>query len=80
MKLFSSQATNTDSIRKFDELHSPSLFDSETTFSPCLNADYDIENDVEYLLEISLLAHDLGLSSSWQDVLPIYPTSPVGVV
>ena len=36
-----------------------------------------LPDDVDQLLELSLLAHAQGLAAPWQPVLPLYPTSPV---
>ena len=45
-----------------------------------LEAEDDVEADVTHLLQLFQVALADGESCPWQSVLPIYPTSPVGVV
>ena len=61
------------------ELELPRLFGPGTALPPGaqLPATALLPDDVEQLLELSLLAHAQGLAAPWQPVLPLYPTSPV---
>ena len=59
------------------ELKSPHLLDSETDISIKINADYDILNDTLELLKIIISAHEINKISPWENILPIYPTSPI---
>ncbi len=60
------------------ELVVPRLFSFDTDLSPGFSADINVSSDVENLLSYSLAAHRNGAFSSWEDIVPIYPTSPVG--
>ena len=61
------------------ELAAPRLFAPDTPLSPGpqLAAVTQLPADVGQLLELSLQAHAQGLAAPWQQVLPLYPTSPV---
>ena len=61
------------------ELEVPRLFGPGTPLPPGPQraAAAQLPEDVEQLLELSLLAHCQGLAAPWQPVLPLYPTSPV---
>lgn len=47
--------------------------------APQLPAAVALADDVSELLELAHQAHTAGLKAPWQPVLPLYPTSPVGV-
>ena len=61
------------------ELEPPRLFGPGTAVPPGVQvpATTLLPDDVDQLLELSLLAHAQGLAAPWQPVLPLYPTSPV---
>ena len=61
------------------ELEPPRLFGPGTAVPPGVQvpATALLPDDVDQLLELSLLAHAQGLAAPWQPVLPSYPTSPV---
>jgi tRNA threonylcarbamoyl adenosine modification protein YeaZ len=61
------------------ELEPPRLFGPGTAVPPGVQvpATALLPDDVDQLLELSLLAHAQGLAAPWQPVLPLYPTSPV---
>ena len=64
-----------------EELEPPHLLQPGRALGPTvLEADDDVEADVICLLNQLQTALDCGQSCPWQSVLPIYPTSPVGVV
>ena len=62
------------------ELQAPHLLAEGEVVQPALTMSEDVEADVSWLLDCCLAAHQRGLPSPWAAVLPIYPTSPVGVV
>jgi len=61
------------------ELELPRLFGPGVALPPGPQhaAAARLPDDVDQLLELSLLAHAQGLAAPWQPVLPLYPTSPV---
>ena len=63
-----------------EELQEPHLLAEGEVASPALTMAENVEADVSRLLDLCLEAHRSGTSAPWQSVLPIYPTSPVGVV
>ncbi|MGC6482079.1 MAG: tRNA (adenosine(37)-N6)-threonylcarbamoyltransferase complex dimerization subunit type 1 TsaB [Synechococcus sp.] len=63
-----------------EEMQEPHLLADGDVVQPALAMAEDVEADVGWLLECCLAAHQRGESSPWSAVLPIYPTSPVGVV
>ncbi len=67
-----------DSCVGVHEIEAPHLLDHSCEVAPALLAKEDVASDVERLLLICAEAHRLGKKSSWREVLPIYPTSPVG--
>ena len=60
------------------ELQQPHLLSPEFDPIPAIDAYEDVESDVLTLLNNCETAHKTGKSNHWSDVLPIYPTSPVG--
>ncbi len=64
----------------FDEIQSPRLFENHQSFSPVITATNDVRKDVNQLLEISCQAYQSRKESPWKNIVPIYPTSPVGNV
>ena len=64
-----------------EELEPPHLLQPGRSLGTMvLEADDDVEADVIRLLNELQAALACGQSCPWQSVLPIYPTSPVGVV
>ena len=59
------------------ELEKPHLLSNNLKPDASLNASDDVHKDVLRLLNIGLIKHQLKKKSSWQEVVPIYPTSPV---
>ena len=59
------------------ELISPCLVSSISNLEKQLFATDNIKEDIVRLLEISLSFYKRKKKSSWQKILPIYPTSPV---
>ena len=65
---------------RVEELQEPHLLAEADVASPALTMAENVEADVSRLLDLCLEAHRSGTPAPWQSVLPIYPTSPVGVV
>ena len=61
------------------ELEKPHLLSSENILGPSLKAENDVEKDILELLQRGLKNHSEGIESPWEEVLPIYPTSPVKI-
>jgi hypothetical protein len=63
-----------------NELEEPHLVAKRRSVSPIVEAAEDVRADVGRLLDLLLRAHLAGKAMPWSEVLPIYPTSPVGQV
>jgi len=74
-KIINSNKLNKKLITK--ELISPCLISSISNLDKQLFATDNIKEDIVRLLEISLSFYKRKKKSSWQKILPIYPTSPV---
>ena len=65
---------------RVDELQEPRLLaDGQDSF-PALTMAENVDLDVGRLLDLCRESHRANVPAPWQSVLPIYPTSPVGVV
>ena len=64
-------------LHEFSEIISPQLIKDERDLTTSINASYDLEKDIIYLLDYSNFLHNEKIHSNWSEVLPIYPTSPV---
>ena len=62
------------------ELSLPILLPQGASPHPAVGAQLDVEEDVARLLQMLQLSHAAGTAMPWAEVLPIYPTSPVGQV
>jgi hypothetical protein len=62
------------------ELSLPTLLPQGVTPQPAVEAKLDVAADVERLLQLLQRSHGAGVAMPWAEVLPIYPTSPVGQV
>ncbi|WP_320666535.1 tRNA (adenosine(37)-N6)-threonylcarbamoyltransferase complex dimerization subunit type 1 TsaB [Prochlorococcus sp. MIT 1307] len=71
------ESSQSNSFAEALELEKPQLLGSKITAKPSINASDDVAQDVVQLLNISLLAKQMGKKNYWDEVLPIYPTSPV---
>ncbi len=65
-------------VRSFLELKTPHLLPSDLEATPAINAKDDVRNDIMELLKFAEYADKRNIQSTWENVLPIYPTSPVG--
>ena len=63
-----------------NELEEPHLVAKGRSLGPIIEAAEDVHADVLRLLELLRCAHLAGKAMPWSEVLPIYPTSPVGQV
>jgi len=63
-----------------DELEAPHLLPETAQPSPALTMEAHVAADVNQLLDLCLEAHRQRRPAAWTEVLPLYPTSPVGVV
>ncbi len=62
------------------ELKAPYLLNQNEEISPSINASNNIESDIVELLNLSYLQQLRGITNSWQNVLPLYPSSPLDKV
>ncbi|AAP99208.1 MULTISPECIES: tRNA (adenosine(37)-N6)-threonylcarbamoyltransferase complex dimerization subunit type 1 TsaB [Prochlorococcus] len=62
---------------KIKELKSPYLLSKEMEVTPAINASENVQIDIKTLLRISLDSYKNNIKSNWEEILPIYPTSPV---
>ena len=66
-------------IIQIEELEKPHLIDQKTKIYPVVDASEDVSEDIERLLKISLESYKNKNKNNWNEVLPIYPTSPVKI-
>ena len=64
-------------FHEFIELNSPELISNEKEINPSINASKNIEKDIIELIKFSQFCQNSEVHSSWEKILPIYPTSPV---
>ena len=62
------------------ELSLPTLLPQGSSPKPAVEAQLDVEEDVARLLQLLQRSHGAGIAMPWAEVLPIYPTSPVGQI
>ncbi len=60
-----------------EEVISPKLYKKFIKKEPYFEAEYDIEDELKNLLELSAKNHENLIQNHWQNVLPIYPIEPV---
>ena len=60
-----------------EEVISPKLYKNFIKKEACFEAEYDIEDELKQLLELSTKNHENTITSNWLNVLPIYPLEPV---
>ncbi len=61
-----------------DELVVPHLLPMGSEVKPTVKAEENVADDVARLIRLCEIAYRERTQSSWTNVLPIYPTSPVG--
>ena len=62
------------------ELRLPTLLPQGSSPQPAIEVQLDVAEDVARLLQLLQGSHGVGAALPWAEVLPIYPTSPVGQV
>ena len=62
------------------ELSLPALLPQGSSPQPAVEAQLDVAEDVARLLQLLQRSHGARAAMPWAEVLPIYPTSPVGQV
>ncbi len=68
---------NISNAENFIEITPPKLFKPNICLSPSLDAIDNVKEDIIKLLDLSYFSYLSGVNNSWEEVLPIYPTSPV---
>ena len=59
------------------EIEKPHLIQKGNFLEQKVYAEENIEEEIMQLIKTSLKNHIEGIASNWEDILPIYPTSPV---
>ncbi len=62
------------------EISPPKLYSKKIDSIKSYEATENVSKDVERLTRICFASHELNIESYWGNILPIYPTSPVGNV
>ena len=60
-----------------EEVISPKLYQKFHEREAYFEAEYDIEDEIKQLLELSARNHENIIQNHWRNVLPIYPIEPV---
>ena len=60
-----------------DEIIRPQLYQKFLNREEYFEADYNIEDELKQLLELSTKNHENLIQNHWENVLPIYPIEPV---
>ena len=68
---------NMNSNFLIEELISPQLYKNITKREVYFEAEYDAEDEIKQLLELSASNHENLIHNHWANVLPIYPIEPV---
>ena len=68
---------NENSDIYIEEIISPKLYKQFLKKEAYFEAEYDIEDELKQLLELSTRNHEKVIQNHWANVLPIYPIEPV---
>ena len=68
---------NVNSDYYIEEVISPKLYNQFFKNEATFEAEYDIEDELKQLLELSTRNHEQLIQNHWTNVLPIYPIEPV---
>ena len=68
---------NANSDIYIEEIISPKLYKQFLKKEAYFEAEYDIEDELKQLLELSTRNHKKLIQNHWENVLPIYPIEPV---
>ena len=60
-----------------EEVISPKLYKHFAKKEVYFEAEYEIEDELKQLLELSTRNHEKLIQNHWANVLPIYPIEPV---
>ena len=66
-----------EAILDIKELIKPKLYSDLNNQKSYYEVDFDIHDDLRELIKLSLENHKESKFTSWEEVLPIYPISPV---
>ena len=67
----------TPSLSIIKELKKPHLIKQDSKIYPAIDASEDVAQDIKRLLRIGLISEKNNKEERWEEVLPIYPNSPV---
>jgi len=67
----------TNSNLYIEEIISPKLYKNFIKKEASFEAEYDIEDELKQLLQLSTRNHENQIQNHWANVLPIYPLEPV---
>ncbi len=68
---------NVNSSFDIEEVIIPNLYKNFTVRETSFEAEYDIEDELKQLLELSSKNHKNLIQNNWANVLPLYPIEPV---
>ena len=68
---------NVNTDLHIEEVKSPKLYKQLFKKEAYFEAEYDIEDELKQLLELSTKNHEKLIKNDWANVLPIYPIEPV---
>ncbi len=68
---------NVNSDLYIEEVINPKLYKNFLRKEAYFDAEYDIEDELKQLLELSTRNHEKLIQNHWSNVLPIYPIEPV---
>ena len=68
---------NLNSDLYIEEVISPKLYKNFLRKEASFEAEYDMEDELKQLLELSTRNHEKLIQNHWSNVLPIYPIEPV---
>jgi len=72
-----SNLNNVNPNFNIDEIIRPQLYQKFLNREEYFEADYNIEDELKQLLELSTKNHENLIQNHWENVLPIYPIEPV---
>tara|TARA_Y100000589_G_scaffold329683_1_gene376970 strand:+ start:2257 stop:2916 length:660 start_codon:yes stop_codon:yes gene_type:complete len=76
-KYFIQNNQNVDSELIIDEIISPKLYKEFSNKEYQFEAEFDIKNELQELLTLSLINHKNQIYNNWEKVFPLYPIEPV---
>ena len=64
-------------FHEFNEIISPKLVSDQKLLNPSIKVSNNLEEDMISLINFSQYCQNSKVKSNWQQILPIYPTSPI---